>query len=544
MAHSEVDTEEPSITQRKVDVEKSPAEPPAFPEPPPRQPLLWALTVLAILSTVFLFALDNTITANVIPPIIKRFGHSDKLPWLSVAFMMGGLSVVFPFGRLYGLFDAKKLYIAMVTLFLTGSALCGGAPNINAFIVGRTIAGCGGIGMYLGVMTLLSVNTTPTERPLYLGLVGLVYGIGNVIGPLIGGAFADSKATWRWGFYLNLCIIGLLSPVYFFLIPSFKPQKGRSIASRLADIDFAGTALSIGALLCLIMGINFGGTLYAWSSGQIIALFVVSGVLFLLFAVQQYFTFLTTESARLFPVVFLKDKEALLLFVLTATFNTSGFIPIYWIPTYFQFTRGDGPLNSAVRLLPLIVFITFLVMVNGGVLSKGGYYMPWFLVGSIIILPAGVLFSRINLATTTAAIYGYEVLLGFGAGMGMQAGFAVIQAITKPELMTHGLGFIMIAQLLSVSLALSISGAVFVNEALSGLQKLLVSQPRDELLRALQGLSGDLLATLTEQQRDATLAIIIESLSKVFILVYVAAALGILSAACLRRAKMASAVPI
>ena len=81
------------------------------------------------------------------------------------------MAVVLPFGRLYALFDAKNLYIASVALFLIGSALCGAAPNLNAFIVGRVIAGAGGIGMYLGVMTLLSVNTSPKERPMYLGLM-------------------------------------------------------------------------------------------------------------------------------------------------------------------------------------------------------------------------------------------------------------------------------------------------------------------------------------------------------------------------------------
>ena len=87
------------------------------------------------------------------------------------SFQIGGVSVVLPFGRLYALFNAKWLYIAFCILFLAGSALCGGAPTMDAFIVGRVIAGLGGIGMYLGVMTLLSVNTTPTERPMYLGLV-------------------------------------------------------------------------------------------------------------------------------------------------------------------------------------------------------------------------------------------------------------------------------------------------------------------------------------------------------------------------------------
>jgi MFS family permease len=85
--------------------------------------------------------------------------------------MIGGVSFVLPFGSIYAMFDTKKVYIASVLCFTVGSALCGAAPTLNAFIVGRAIAGVGGIGMYLGVMTLLSVNTGDTERPMYLGLV-------------------------------------------------------------------------------------------------------------------------------------------------------------------------------------------------------------------------------------------------------------------------------------------------------------------------------------------------------------------------------------
>lgn len=85
--------------------------------------------------------------------------------------MIGGVSFVLPFGSIYAMFDTKKIYIGSVITFSVGSAVCGAAPNINAFIIGRVIAGVGGIGMYLGVMTLLSVNTSVTERPIYLGLV-------------------------------------------------------------------------------------------------------------------------------------------------------------------------------------------------------------------------------------------------------------------------------------------------------------------------------------------------------------------------------------
>lgn len=76
-----------------------------------------------------------------------------------------------PFGKLYGLFDAKWLYIVSAILFNAGSALCGGAPNMSALIVGRVLAGLGGNGMYIGVLTLLSVNTSDRERPGYIGMM-------------------------------------------------------------------------------------------------------------------------------------------------------------------------------------------------------------------------------------------------------------------------------------------------------------------------------------------------------------------------------------
>lgn len=98
--------------------------------------------------------------------------------------MIGGVAVIMPFGKMYGLFNAKWLYISSLVLFEAASALCGGAPTMSAMIVGRVFAGAGGIGMYLGVLTLLSVNTSDKERPAYLSLIGLVWGLGTVLGPV------------------------------------------------------------------------------------------------------------------------------------------------------------------------------------------------------------------------------------------------------------------------------------------------------------------------------------------------------------------------
>ena len=225
---------------------------------------------------------------------------------------------------------------------------------------------------------------------------GVIFGIGTVIGPVIGGVFAESAATWRWGFYLNLCVGGLFAPVYLFLLPGFDPRgfdpRGpQKLASRFREFDYVGAVLSVATFVCIIMATNFGGTLYAWNSGQIIALFVLAGVFVIAFAVQQTLCIFTDDSHRMFPVQFLKMKEPVLLFLAMAASNAGGFITIYYIPTYFAFVRGDLPLNSAVRLLPLIVFISTVVLVNGAMISKLGYYQPWYATGGALVLIGGVL---------------------------------------------------------------------------------------------------------------------------------------------------------
>lgn len=335
--------------------------------------------------------------------------------------MIGGVSAVLPFGKLYGLFNAKTLYIGSVTLFMVGSAVCGAAPNIDSFIVGRVIAGAGGNGMYLGVMTLLSVTTTDKERPVYLSLVCVPLAKSHTL--LLAalkqqwkqgshlryrhrywschwGRLRRIYATWRWGFYLNLCVGGLFAPVYLFLLPGFDPRgfdpKGaQKLADRFKEFDYVGAVLSVATLVCIIMATNFGGTLYAWDNGRIITLFVLTGVFAVAFAVQQTFNLFTKESDRMFPVQFLKMKEPVLLFISMAAANAGGFIAIYYIPTYFAFVRGDEPVESAVRLLPLIVFISTVILVNGALISKLGIYQPWYLAGGVLVLIGGVLMCKL-----------------------------------------------------------------------------------------------------------------------------------------------------
>lgn len=230
--------------------------------------------------------------------------------------------------------------------------------------------------------------------PLVLFLLIAEFHLGTVVGPIIGGAFADSSATWRWGFYLNLVVGGVFAPVYLFIVPSHKPQIDGDLSSKLRAFDYLGCLLQAGSLSTITMAMNFGGTLYPWKSGPIIALFVVASLSAAVFVLQQGTASLTTLDTRIFPIHLLRRKEALLLGILMAANNAATFVLIYYIPLFFQFTRGSNSLRSGVELLPLIILITFTIMLNGGILSKNGFYKPWYVVGSMLTIIGGVLICK------------------------------------------------------------------------------------------------------------------------------------------------------
>ncbi|KAG8168203.1 hypothetical protein KVR01_003892 [Diaporthe batatas] len=421
---------------------------------------------------------------------------------------------------------------------MAGSALCGAAQNMDAEIVGRAMAGAGGSGMYFGVLTLLSVNTTVSERPFYIGLTAVSWGIGTVTGPAIGGAFAESNATWRWAFYINLVIGAVFSPVYVWLLPPFDPLPGKTQKEKLQTIDWIGAVLFIAALACLIMGINFGGVKWAWGDGRSITLFVVSGVCFIAFGLQQSMYWFCNEQTRLFPIHFLKRRSLLLLFVLNTLASSGLFISVYYIPLFFQFTHGDSAIYSSLRILPFVMVLIFAIIFNGHMMQRFGYYMPWYFFGSAFELVAAILMYLGKPETNPQAIFGYTSLMALGVGFFNQAGYSVVQAKVKPGEIPWALGFMMVSQLGGIVLALGMAGAIFVNGATAGLVSLLPGMDKDVVVNAIAGTSSDLFKTLSEKQQKDALAIIVHAIDNTYILLNAAGALGVLLSVFLKRERL------
>jgi MFS family permease len=126
--------------------------------------------------------------------------------WYGSAYLLTTAAFQLLFGKFYTFFSIKLVYLIAIGIFELGSLVCGVAPNSNALIVGRAIAGVGSAGVFSGALIIVAYSVPLQKRPMFSGFIGAMYGIASVAGPLLGGAFTD-KATWRWCVYINLLLL-------------------------------------------------------------------------------------------------------------------------------------------------------------------------------------------------------------------------------------------------------------------------------------------------------------------------------------------------
>lgn len=175
--------------------------------------LPWFLVCVSLYISIFIYGLDTSIAADVQGAVVDAFEHVEQLAWIGAGFPLCFVAVVLLNGVLYTNFDMKWVYVASLGIFEVGSALCGAAPNMGALIVGRFIAGAGGNGIFQGSLNIFTALTTPEECGLYITGTGFCWGIGAVLGPIVGDSFVDSSATWRWAFYINLIISAVFAAI-------------------------------------------------------------------------------------------------------------------------------------------------------------------------------------------------------------------------------------------------------------------------------------------------------------------------------------------
>ncbi|KAI1465185.1 MFS general substrate transporter [Daldinia caldariorum] len=486
----------------------------------------WFLVCLSIFSANLLFGLDNTIAADLQGAVAETYQNTGQLGWLGVGFTLGSAAGILPVGKAYAIFDNRWVFITCLTNFAAASALCGAAPNMNAMIIGRVWAGLGGCGMYLGTLNISTALVLPKEQPVYVAGTGFIYGAGAILGPVVGGLLADSSATWRWAFYLNLVIFGVMSPIYLFLVPSVPRRPEMSFLEKVKLIDWLGILLNSAMYACFTIAFLFGGVEWAWSDGRTIALIVLAFVLLIAFVLTQKFAILTDKVNRLFPCGFLRDPQLVLMYVLMFTSGLTLFVAVYYIPFYYLFARGESGTQSAVRLLPYICFYVASILLCGALMGRVGYHIVWFLLSGLFLTAGAAAMYTVDPYTSSAKIVGYSILLAVGM-TASQAPYAIGNLLAEPALAADMIQYINISQGSSQLVGLVIASAVFQAKAFEGIRALLPGDQYTDadIQAAVAGARSEVLTQASPEIREAAIGVIVQAIDTIWIVVIVASAI-------------------
>ncbi|KAJ7136303.1 major facilitator superfamily transporter [Mycena crocata] len=440
-----------------------------------------ALLTMALSLSVFLVAIDNTILATAIPKITDQFQSLDDVGWYGSSYLLTTAATQLLFGKFYTFLPVKWVYIAAIAVFEIGSAICGAAPNSNALIIGRAIAGLGSSGIFSGAMVIVA-NTVPlANRPIWSGMIGGVFGVASVAGPLLGGALTD-KVSWRWCFYINLPLGAVTLAVVIFLFKMPRSEQTRheytTFTERLSLFDPWGTLVFVPAIVCLLLALQWGGSKYPWKSSRIIGLLVAFGVLISIFiGVQLWQKDRATIPPRIFKqrsiwsgawfVFSLGSAMFVLAFYVRHLFTCQKFLWLMHLPA--SAIDGVSPVRSGINNLPLILSQVFASLFAGAVIVKLGYYTPFILASSLITSVGIGLLTMLTVHSGKSKWIAFEIICGVGAGFGMQQPILAAQAVLTLTDIPIGTSIIMFSQTLGGALFISIAQNVFSNKLISGL---------------------------------------------------------------------------
>ena len=218
----------------------------------------------------------------------------------------------------------------------------------------QAIAGAGGAGIASGSYTILAFAVPPSRAAAFTGVLGVVYAVASVVGPLLGGVFT-ANVSWRWCFYINLPIGGVSAVIIliFFTAPKAAKPQPAPFKEKILQLDLGGAFILMAAVVCLILALQWGGTTKPWSDPDVIGTLVGFFVIIAVFIVNEWWM---DERALMVPRL-MKQKTLALMSSYTLFNAASFFVLIYYLPIYFQSIDGVSASQSGVRNLPLILGI-------------------------------------------------------------------------------------------------------------------------------------------------------------------------------------------
>ena len=315
------------------------------------------------------------------------------------------------YGQFAGVFGRRFPSMFAVAIFTLGSGISGGANSTTMLIAGRVVQGIGGGGISVMTQLIVSDLVSVRERGTYIGIVFAVFGLGTMVGPVIGGTIVE-HISWRWVFYINLPVGGVaLVLQYFFLQVTYKKIMGFRAKARM--IDWVGNVLLIGSVVSILIALTWANTKYPWSSPKVLVplLIGIAGTgLFHTFEASRY-----CVQPTIPPRLFL-NRTCAVAMILTFAQSMLTFWWIYFLPVYFMSTKKVSTARSGVLLLPSVMAGIPTAVTSGWLLTKYGRYKPLHLAAFTLMTIAAGLFTLLDASSNLAEIVMFQVVAAFGVG--------------------------------------------------------------------------------------------------------------------------------
>ncbi|KAJ7164486.1 transporter [Mycena filopes] len=426
------------------------------------------LVFVAMLLSLFLVALDQTILATALPRIASDFNAFSLQGWVSSSFILAQTVFLLFYGQVLRIFPAKWVLISAIVLFEIGSLVCGVAQNVDMLISGRVVSGVGAAGIFVAMLQIIAQVTRLEDRPRLFGLFGAVFGVASVIGPLIGGAFTD-HVTWRWVFFVNLPFGGVSLLGVAFLLKASPPlgadptkRSTRDLLEHVRRLDYVGAILVAGAVTTLVLALQWGGNTKPWGDKDVIICFVFAAVLSAAFVGWE----MHVDEQAMVPTAILKSRSIYAIQVYGFFNQFTLVLFAYYLPILYQAARGHSATNSGIDILPFMLGLIICTVLTGQVVGKTGYYWPYFHGGAILITIGSALLYTITTTTPSAKLTGYQILVGTGTGLGLQITVVAMQVEFRhtPRLIGQATSMVSFARFLGGTIALGMAEPVLASE--------------------------------------------------------------------------------
>ncbi|KAF5312735.1 hypothetical protein D9619_003615 [Psilocybe cf. subviscida] len=380
-----------------------------------------------------------------------------------------------------------------LALLAFGNLLCGFAKSEAWLYACRAIAGIGGGGTNsLTVMIILSDIVSIHKRAKDQSLLGISIALGFGVGPLIGGALSE-KASWRWAFWFTVSLNVFTIALIWFLLPLKHVTGG----VKLMKIDWFGSFVSLAAIVCILVPIPGGGTLYGWTSPAFLATLLVGVALaVVVLVVESKYAKLPVMPLHIFrvPTVSLVILQA--FFVGMIFYGGTFFTPIY-LPNVL----GYSPLMPGVLILPLVLVQVFSTSASGFIIEKMDRIKPAIVAGFALWLAGQAAQTVFDRSTNVGTIVGILLVQGLGVGAAIQSGLVLAQASAAPIDRAAVTGTRNFARTSGGALGLAASNAILNNLFQKNLPPNLPADLRARVLDSMTDMPGD----LDPSTRDAIL---------------------------------------